>query len=172
MVSKTNTRTRDEHGPPGSRNMLHRACAPCSCDIPWNNFNLSFPLSTDSSTTDDDTTVTKEGWNSDPNCYSPQLGSYAQETLLVNTSLSNTQLRAALWTKWASHKESKRWKWGSNVKWHAAIPPCPPVTAWVILLTGEWGRVLGKCWICLLRMGCRFCGYRLCSFLYRLFPMR
>lgn len=73
--------------------------------MPWNHFNPSFSLSRDSTATDDDTTVTKEGWNSDPNCYSPQLGSYAQETLLVNTSLSNTQLQAALWTKWGSSKE-------------------------------------------------------------------
>lgn len=166
MWSKTKTRTKNEHGPQGTVTSFFKEH---SGAIPWNNFNPSFSLSRDSTATDDDTTVTKEGWNSDPNCYSPQLGSYAQETLLVNTSLSNTQLQAALWTKWARRKESKRWKWGSNLKWHAAItPPRPPVTLRAILpapLTGEHGCMLGKHWIQLFRMGFRFCGSRLCSLL-------
>lgn len=152
-----------------SHKLLQRACIPHSSAIPWNNFNPSFSLSRDSTATNDDTTVTKEGWNSDPNCYSPQLGSYAQETLLVNTSLSNTQLQAALWTKWARRKESKRRKWGSNLKWHAAItPPRPPVMLRAVLpapLTGGHGRMLGKHQIHLFRMGFGFCGSRLCSLL-------
>lgn len=134
--------------------------------MPWNSFNPSFSLSRDSSATDDDTTVTKEGWNSDPNCYSPQLGSYAQETLLVNTSLSNTQLQAALWTKWGSGKESERREWGGNLQW------LPPITAPQPRNTpGDTaspsdrghGHTVGKHQIQLCRMGFGFWGPQLCS---------
>lgn len=134
--------------------------------MPWNNFNPSFSLSRDSTATDDDTTVTKEGWNSDPNCYSPQLGSYAQETLLVNTSLSNTQLQAALWTKWGSHKESERRKGGSNLQWLTAItPPRPrniPGHTASPSDTGH-GHTLGKHQIQLCRTGFGVWGPQLCS---------
>lgn len=169
MWSKTKTWTKTAWATRNSYKLLQRACVPHSSAIPWNNFNPSFPLSRNSTATDNDRTVTKEGWNSDPNCYSPQLGSYAQETLLVNTPLSNTQLQAALWTKRGSCKESKRQKWRSNLKWHAAMtPPRPPVRLTAELptpLAGKHGRVLGKHGIQLFRMRFRFCGSRLCSLL-------
>lgn len=134
--------------------------------MPWNNFNPSFSSSRDSSATDDDTTVTKEGWNSDPNCYSPQLGSYAQETLLVNTSLSNTQLQAALWTKWGSGKESERREWGGDLQWLPAIaapqPRNVPGDTASPSDTGH-GHTVGKHQTQLCRMGFGFWGALLCS---------
>lgn len=155
--------------------------------MPWNNFNPSFSLSRDSTAPDDDTTVTKEGWNSDPNCYSPQLGSYAQETLLVNTSLSNTQLQAALWTKWGSGKESERRKWGTISSGSEPSQHHGPGTLRVTL-PASWHRAWtpagktpnpalpSRVW--LLRTSALFCcyGYSLCAkermtglFLYRRF---
>lgn len=159
----------EEHSQASSKSMYSH-----SSTISWNDFNPSFSSSIAAT---DDTTVTKEGWNSDPNCYSPQLGSYAQEAPLVNTSLSNTPLQAALWMKSASRKESRRWKWGNNLKRHAAVTPphlhgtrgagpgCQP------LLQEGTDAVLGKHRTHLFRTGLRFCGSRLCSLLYGLFPM-
>lgn len=156
--------------------------------VPWNNFNPSFSLSRDSAATDDDTTVTKEGWNSDPNCYSPQLGSYAQETLLVNTSLSNTQLQAALWTKWGSRKESERRKWGSNPPVAHSHPTttaqqhsrshCQPLSQQARTHGGKTPNAALQNRVWVLRTSTLFCcyGYFLCGkeritglFLYRRF---